>query len=72
MLRRKQDLLDRYHAVQDLIVAAPDPAHAALADWLGQQVPPANQSPRPTWHGTMIEEKPAGNADERTYQPKVS
>src|ERR1700722_11786399 len=33
-LGREQDLLDRHFAVQELVVSAPDPAHAALADGL--------------------------------------
>ena len=56
-LRRQQDLLDRHHAVQQLIVTAPHPAHAALAHGLGQQVPPANQNPL-TRHGRIIGESP--------------
>ena len=51
-LPREQHLLDRDLPVEELVVTAPDPAHAALADRLGQQVPPGNQNPRPTWHNS--------------------
>jgi predicted dienelactone hydrolase len=42
---RKPDFLDRHLAVQGLVVAAPYPAHAALADQLDEPVPPAHQAP---------------------------
>jgi hypothetical protein len=53
-LRREDDLLERYHAVQELIVATPYPPHAPLADRLGQQVTPRDQYPRSTVHVRII------------------
>ena len=53
-LRRQQDLLDRHYPVKQLILAAPYPAHATLTRELNEQVPPANQTPRPTRHIRMI------------------
>jgi len=55
-LPRQQHLLDRHLTVEHLVVTAPYPPHAALADRLGQQVSPANQNPRPTWHTRMVVE----------------
>ena len=56
-LRRQDHLLDRHHAVQKLIMAAPDPAHAALTDRLDQHVPAPDKHPHPTLHGRTIAEK---------------
>ena len=53
-LRRQQYLLDRHHAVKELVMAAPHPSQAALADRLSQQVPAAYQHPRSTRHSRII------------------
>jgi hypothetical protein len=68
LLRRQQDLFDRYRAVQKLIVAAPYPSHATLANPFNQQIPSANQNPRPTRHSTIISQELAGNANKRNSQ----
>jgi len=56
-LRWQGDLLDRHHPVQKLVVTAPNPAHAPLADHSSLQVPARNERPRPTPHGSMIAAK---------------
>ena len=53
-LRRQQDFLDRHFTVKELVAGAPYPAHATLADRLGQQVPAGYQSSRPTRHSKII------------------
>jgi hypothetical protein len=57
---RQQHLLDRHLAVEHLVMAAPHPAHAALADRLQQAISLADQHSHPTRHAGMIgEERPS-------------
>src|SRR5262245_44931301 len=53
-LRGQQQFLDRDHPVEELVVAAPHPAHAALTDWLVEPVAPANDRARERRHVVMI------------------
>jgi hypothetical protein len=53
-LGQQQDLLDRHFPFKKLVTGTPDPAHAALAHRLGQQVASRDQNPHPTWHATIL------------------
>jgi hypothetical protein len=50
----KQQLLDRDTPVKQQVVAAPHPAHPALADRLVKPVAPADDRARPRCHDVMI------------------